>query len=415
MKWLLFLLLACKSPPAVTLSAITAPQYTILHVFQDTDGNAVRGSLTELDGRLYGLAGERGPNGSEKCSSGANWQTIEHTAHCPGSLFSLRLDGTDFRVDHAFTRLDDTTRKNFDGYHPYGTLAVGLDHRLYGVTQVGGSPPLQGTEVIHGYGVLFAFDPASGNFETLHSFFSEPRAADGEYPMGQVAITPAGDVCGTAKGGGLKGLGTAWCWSPESKFRHVDLPGESYGGLTLANGLLHGTTWSGAGTYFTVDPGTLALTVVSAFPVFTWNEHGTDNTPIQAPTAVTNGAIVASREFGGPHGAGLVVKLEATKITVLKEFDDIPLTGTPRFANATGGMVNGGLAEGTDGLLYGMAQYGGAAGTGGIWRIARDGTLFSLLYSFPDGAYPYGGLTLGSDGAFYGTTFNTSQIFRFHP
>jgi len=45
---------------------------------------------------------------------------------------------------------------------------------------------------------------------------------------------------------------------------------------------------------------------------------------------------------------------------------------------------------------------------------ARDGSRFALLHSF-EGGYPYGGLTLGSDGALYGTTFNTGQVFRFVP
>jgi uncharacterized repeat protein (TIGR03803 family) len=100
---------------------------------------------------------------------------------------------------------------------------------------------------------------------------------------------------------------------------------------------------------------------------------------------------------------------------VLHESDDIPLTAVPRFANATGGMLNGSLVEGCDGLVYGMAQYGGASGTGGIYRIARDGSRFELVYSFPDAAYPYGGLTVGPDGALYGMEFNAGKVFRFDP
>ncbi|HET7504847.1 MAG TPA: choice-of-anchor tandem repeat GloVer-containing protein, partial [Kofleriaceae bacterium] len=181
---------------------------------------------------------------------------------------------------------------------------------------------------------------------------------------------------------------------------------------------LHGTSFDGgshaAGTFFTVDPATLAVTVVDSFPAFPWNDHGTDNTAIQAPTVLSDGTLVMAREFGGTYGTGLIVRLAPTGIVVLKELDDIPLAATPRFSNATGGMPNGRVAEGPDGMIYGTTTYGGAYGSGSIYRIARDGSQFELLHSF-EGGYPYGGLTLGSDGALYGTTFNTSQVFRFVP
>lgn len=422
---ILLVLVACRPDPrgaAAARSVVRSlvereaiAEVAILHTLTPADGLAVRGALTELGGRLYGLAGEAGPNGSERCNSGASWQTIEHTAHCPGSLFSVALDGSEFRVEHAFTRLDDKARTNADGYHPYGTLAVGPDRRLFGVAQMGGSPRAEPGEV--GYGVLFAFDPQLGGLEVLHTFGSEARAVDGEYPMGAVAIDVAGNVFGTTKGGGATSTGTVWEWSPGGAFRFAPLPGETYGGLALAGALLHGTTWGGGtrgiGVYFVVDASTLKVTVVDSFPAFIANEHGTDNTPIQEPIALSNGAVIAPREFGGAAGAGVLVALDSKAgIRVLHESADIPLASVPRFSNATGGMLNGRLAEGRDGMLYGVAQYGGAAGTGGIYRVARDGSLFRLLWSWPDAAYPYGGVTIGSDGALYGTTFDTGQIWR---
>ncbi|HET7506530.1 MAG TPA: DUF11 domain-containing protein, partial [Kofleriaceae bacterium] len=204
-------------------------QLTVLHTLHDPDGLAVRGALTEANGRLYGLAGERGPNGTTACSSSASWNTIEHLDHCPGSLFSLRLDGSDFRVEHAFSRLDDLTGRNLDGYHPYGSLARSPDGRLHGVTQMGGMP-IDG----RGAGVAFTFDPVTGAFVTDHSFFAVPRAFDGEYPMGVPAVLPTGEVLGTAKAGGTSGAGTVWRAS-SSGFSYASLTpdtGTSYGGLT---------------------------------------------------------------------------------------------------------------------------------------------------------------------------------------
>lgn len=63
-------------------------------------------------------------------------------------------------------------------------------------------------------------------------------------------------------------------------------------------------------------------------------------------------------------------------------------------------------------MVYGCAQYGGSNGAGGVYRIARDGSMFELLHSFEvDAGYPYGGPIVGSDGGLYGTTF-TGLVWR---
>ena len=63
------------------------------------------------------------------------------------------------------------------------------------------------------------------------------------------------------------------------------------------------------------------------------------------------------------------------------------------------------IAQGRDGNLYSSAQ--GGAGAGAAYKVTPAGTL-SVLYDFgtliTDGATPYSGLTLGTDGNFYGTT-----------
>ena len=67
------------------------------------------------------------------------------------------------------------------------------------------------------------------------------------------------------------------------------------------------------------------------------------------------------------------------------------------------------LVQGTDGNLYGTTEGGGANGEGTVFKVTPTGTL-TTLYSFcaktncTDGAVPFGGLVLGTDGNFYGTT-----------
>jgi uncharacterized repeat protein (TIGR03803 family) len=382
---------------------------TILRTLGPPDGVAVRGSLCELGGRLYWLAGECGPNGAPGCNSTASWQTLAHTRQCPGALCSMRLDGTDFRVDHAFSALEEHG-ENQDGYHPYGTLAASRG-RLYGVAQMGGVSGGAWGDPPAGYGTLFEHDPSTGALATLHHFGAEPRAADGMYPMGAVVVDDHGSVFGQCKGGGAGGVGSVWQWSPSGAFRFAPLPGEGYGGLAHDGRRLHGTTWSGgdgqAGVYFTVDPETLEVTVEGSFPAFAMNDHGTDNTPIQAPLVLSDSSVLVAREFGGPHGTGLIARLTPGRgVTPLWSPDDISLDAAPRFSNRTGGMLNGNLCEGRDGMVYGCAQYGGAGGAGGIYRIARDGSMQELIHSFDaDAGYPYGGPILASDGSLRGTTF----------
>ena len=67
------------------------------------------------------------------------------------------------------------------------------------------------------------------------------------------------------------------------------------------------------------------------------------------------------------------------------------------------------LAQGLDGNLYGGAG-GGAREHGALYKITPAG-LLTMLYSFDgaNGSNPYGGLTLGTDGNFYGTTTGTNE------
>jgi len=84
----------------------------------------------------------------------------------------------------------------------------------------------------------------------------------------------------------------------------------------------------------------------------------------------------------------------------------------------------GGVVQGMDGSFYGTTLRGGAHtnrfgdSLGTVFRITADG-MFNALVSFDDtnGGQPYTGLTLSTDGSFYGTTFyggtyNRGTVFR---
>jgi uncharacterized repeat protein (TIGR03803 family) len=90
-----------------------------------------------------------------------------------------------------------------------------------------------------------------------------------------------------------------------------------------------------------------------------------------------------------------------------------------KFGDVQGGGNPTGLAIGLNGLLYGTTYYGGTQGApcpfpnegcGTVFEITAAGTLSTLhRFTGPDGMFPAGGLTLGPDGNFYGTTYGTNK------
>ena len=66
----------------------------------------------------------------------------------------------------------------------------------------------------------------------------------------------------------------------------------------------------------------------------------------------------------------------------------------------------GALTQGRDGKLYGTTYSGGASGLGTVYRFNQATNFIGVLHSFAgsDGSSPAGGVTLATDGNYYGTT-----------
>jgi uncharacterized repeat protein (TIGR03803 family) len=74
--------------------------------------------------------------------------------------------------------------------------------------------------------------------------------------------------------------------------------------------------------------------------------------------------------------------------------------------NNDGAFPQGGVTLGTDGNFYGTTYEGGSVTAGAVFKVTPNGT-YTTLYSFTggkDGAYPYAPPVEGNDGNFYGTT-----------
>ena len=177
--------------------------------------------------------------------------------------------------------------------------------------------------------------------------------------------------------------------------------------LLAGDGNFYGTTIGGGqygnGTVFRVTPGGVE-TVLYSFG------NGADAANPAAGLIVgSDGALYGTAEYGGTYGQGAVFRITtAGSESVLYSF-----TGAGGRPNSTDGANPvGELVLTPDGSFYGTADYGGAYGSGAVFRIAPDGTE-AVLYSFTgeggvagsvDAAAPESGLTIGADGSLYGTT-----------
>jgi uncharacterized repeat protein (TIGR03803 family) len=117
--------------------------------------------------------------------------------------------------------------------------------------------------------------------------------------------------------------------------------------------------------------------------------------------------------------AGRTFDAGAQTKTNLHSFGSVPNDGNTPYA---------GLVQGSDGNFYGTTFEGGTStncdgGCGTVFRISPSGT-YTALYSFvgypSDGFYPRAGLMQGSDSNFYGTTegggtYNNGTVFRVSP
>jgi uncharacterized repeat protein (TIGR03803 family) len=187
------------------------------------------------------------------------------------------------------------------------------------------------------------------------------------------------------------------------------------------DGNYYGTTSEGGagcdswcGTVFRLTP----AGVLSTLHVF----EGPDGVyPLAGLTLANDGSFYGTTLGGGTAGFGTVFKITpAGAQSVFYSFCVDPPSCTD------GAAPSSPVIRGVDGNFYGTTDHGGAYGVGAVYRLTPEGGE-TVLHDFcaeggacADGAIPFGGLVLASDGNFYGTTNtnganNAGTVFEITP
>ncbi len=354
---------------AMTFSARAAVVLTNLYSFGVYTNGAFPACTLVLgnDGDFYGTTEGGGTN----CGVGTVFKVS-----AGGSLVLL----------HTFTGGND-------GAQPWAGLTQGADGDFYGVAAGGGT---------NGYGTVFKITSA-GVFTALYSFTG---GADGGNPQGALVQGTNGLFYGTTivggTGFGTAGYGTLFSisasggFNPLYSFTDGDDGAKPFCGLLQgADGFFYGTTFGGGANG---DGTTFKISAAGTFyHLYSFVARDTGFWPYGTMVQATNGLFYGTTYEGGYYNRGTVFQMNSAGVVEV----------VYPFTTNDGAACYSGLVQGNDGSLYGTTFNGGSNQIGMVFNVSLKGA-FSDLYSFSggsDGSNPYGGLALGNDGNFYGTTF----------
>jgi uncharacterized repeat protein (TIGR03803 family) len=203
-------------------------QYSEVHFFNGTDGDAPYGSLIQTpDGTLWGMTSSGGASGAGNifnCSTSGTFNSVysftsgvdggnphgDLLLANDGNFYGMTYSGGKYNYGTVFkyststgyTKLADFNDTN--GAYPYGSIMQATDGNLYGLTSKGGILQTAG-----GYGTLFECS-LSGHLTTLVQFND---SANGATPYGSLMQASDGNIYGMTYAGGKYGVGTIFQYS----------------------------------------------------------------------------------------------------------------------------------------------------------------------------------------------------------
>jgi uncharacterized repeat protein (TIGR03803 family) len=280
--------------------------------------------------------------------------------------------------------------------NPDAGLVQATDGNFYGTTAFGGTNGENGT--------IFRIG-STGGLTTLFSFGD----TNGNQPQGQLIQATDGRLYGTTEFGGTNGdNGTVFRLSLSGQFTLLySFKGTNgsrpQGGLIQASdGQFYGTTAAGgvgsdSGTIFRINSNGV-FTLLYTFP-----SNGRNGTsPLGSLFQHTDGNLYGTTSLGGASGDNGTV----FRITLAGSFSSLA-----SFNGGNGSGPAAGLVRGSDGNFYGTTQFGGATDNGTFFRVTPSGALTSLAsFAGTNGNFPLAPLLASSDGFLYGTTSGDKSV-----
>jgi len=290
-----------------------------------------------------------------------------------GSIYRMSQSGA-FSVLYRFGTQTNALGQPVDGASSHATPVAPAGNTIYGTAYLGGAFGYSNGGL--GFGTIFKVQTNGASFSVLHSFTGN----DGANPTALIigadqslyGATSSGGANTTVQTNGATGYGTIFNITTNGDFTSL----YSFGIILASNGV----------------------------PL----DGSQPNSIFQA----SNGLFYGTAARGGSHGRGTFFSITTNgSFTLLYSFGSI--TNSAGLA-LDGDNPNGALIQGADGNYYGVTQFGGTTNTGTIYRMTPQGeltTIYSFSKSYPSrfGMYgpitPLGGLLLGRDLNFYGTTY----------
>jgi uncharacterized repeat protein (TIGR03803 family) len=315
-----------------------------------------------------------------------------------------------------------------DGNQPVAGLVFDTPGNLYGTTSLGGA---------HNAGTVFELKPTSTGGWTESVLYSFTGGADGAKPQSDLIFDAAGNLYGTASGGGAYTNGAVFELAPTSSgwtetvlysfTGGADGAGAFNGVIFDPAGNLYGATWDGGnvtnfcylgcGVVFELARGSNSWTE-SVLYSFT---EGSDGTNSSAGLAFDSaGNLYGSAWNWGTYGYGVIFELRPNADGTWTQHVLYSFKGGKDGANPQGRLIFD-----TAGNLYGTTR-NYFSGYGIVFKLVpnSDGTWTKhTLHQFTggrDGANPYVGVTFDSAGNLYGATngggaYGYGVVFKLTP
>jgi len=277
-----------------------------------------------------------------------------------GTIFNVTTSGSQ-KIIYSFAGTTGTTH---DGANPTGGLTLSTDGNFYGTTQQGGT---------YSMGTAFKVTP-TGALTILHNFNG---FIDGAFPWGPPILASDGNFYGTTSGGGINGNGIVYKMTTSGTVTKLYKFDVTHGASPIApptqgtDGFLYIPVAEGGSSFCGTIIKLSTAGVLSNTYSFPCGSGG--SFPIGPLVQASNGNFYSTTQDGGSNGEGTIYQVTPSLVvTVLHSFG-------ATFGDGT--FPGAGLLLATDGNYYGSTSDGGASGDGTLFNTSTSGT-YADLYSF---------------------------------